>query len=419
MRCPWLPLLWLLGVRASHFRLRPANQLGHRHEHYHNIQNHPMGHHLSTRSGAYVHNGILHRPQRAAPGAREAQQHHGLPPHGGGGSPAGAPHHPHATGAAGAGHTYIPPSDHSWGPSMGGSTGGLVGGAGLGGVAGSALPAIATGTAIANMAGAHRRHSAARSAGAIADWQSIAICNAYASLTPLTVVHTQPQLNKTSAPLLYKTCRAHDQVLHDGDTLRFQAGDLLVGTFNVTHAVNRGIMVLVVMRDSSRGRGSTGAAFVSHALRRTAPHSAVLVDTLLPGGQRSAASVEVRDGQRALDFPSEVPMQPGAHVLTLVNTSDQQPVADTAAIPLEVPNDSSSNFLVVRVGHDGMAGGAPEQQELLVLPLPIRPLALATHEQQPRASRSRATAAGACLLPALAAAAAAAPVLLGLGSAGA
>lgn len=243
---------------------------------------------------------------------------------------------------------------------------------GLMGMAGGMMPAMMAGTAIAHMTGHHGGPRAAP--GAVGDWQSLAICNAYPSKTPLTMVHWQGKFQKKSSPLLYKTCRSHDQVLADGDNFTFSLGDSTVGSFNVTSVMNRAIMVLVVGRDS---QNATKASFISHTFRGNAPQSAALVDAYVGKG---AGKAKVLDGNTSLDFFQEVALKPGAHMVSLNVTGEQ---AASGQVPMEVPSDAHAKYLLARVGYAGPAEkGEAFPQELVALPVPMKPVALPTPKPQ-------------------------------------
>uniref|UniRef100_A0A7S1R895 DUF4397 domain-containing protein n=1 Tax=Alexandrium catenella TaxID=2925 RepID=A0A7S1R895_ALECA len=213
------------------------------------------------------------------------------------------------------------------------------------------------------------------------NWQSLTVCNAYASQTPLTMVHVQGQFKKTSSPLLYKTCRPHDKVIADGDNFTFSLGDAGVGAFNITSASTRAIMVLIVGRDSTN---TSKASFISHTFRGNEAQSAVLVDAY---AGNSTGKAKVLDGKTPLDFFQEVALKPGAHMVSL-NATGETGVA--SQVPVEVPNDKQAKYLVARVGYAPPAGGEQAfPQELVVLPLPLKPVAMPTQKPQRSSAASR------------------------------
>jgi len=402
-----LALPGLLRAGAGKVLLRPTRGHDHgllAHGHAHNLGiPHAAGggHHFSSHSGAYIHNGVLHRPPAAhrdayavppAPG-HEAPQ--AAAPH------TGLPHNPydHSTG-----HQYIPPAASpagglsGMGTGMGGGLSGM--GMGMGGVM-SVLPAVAAGTAVAHLAG-HRASASAHpgAPGTAGEWQSTAICNAYASESPLTLVHWQGQFKMTSSPLLYKTCRAHDKTLQDGDKFAFHVGDAPIGTFNVTHAARRGIMVLVVTRDA---QNASRAAFVSHTFRGHTPQAAALVDAY--AGKGPGQQAKVLDGGTPLDFSQEVALRPGAHLVSLVDASDMN--TTIGQVPVEVPSNLNAKYLFARVGYAGLASGGSGafKPELVVLPLPLKPMVLPTTagKQDKHSGATTGTRAAPLLILALAA----------------
>jgi hypothetical protein len=202
--------------------------------------------------------------------------------------------------------------------------------------------------------------------------QTLRVCNAYPSSTPLGVYKDGVQL--TSEPLPYKACADFDQLVEAGDAMDFKAEDVDVGTFTIMELPRVNAVLLMVIR--RHDEASTAAAFDSHVFAASDAAQVAVIDTYKGPAQ---ADVSIQDEKSAmhvseqLRFSSVVAVDPGLYKVSLNKKGNAAGntivAASTSAAPAatELVAESHQCYVILRCGlqaHDG----AGYSEELVVYP---------------------------------------------------
>jgi hypothetical protein len=200
--------------------------------------------------------------------------------------------------------------------------------------------------------------------------QTLRVCNAYPSSTPLGVYKDGVQL--TSEPLPYKACADFEQLVEAGDAVDFKAEDEVVGTFTITELPRTNAVLLTVIR--RHDEVSTAAAFDSHVFTASDAAQVAVIDAYKGPAQ---ADVRIQDERDALNvseqlrFSSVVAVDPGLYKVSLKNKASATGTTTAAALaapaPMELVAESHHCYVVLRCGVQGH-DGAGYSEELVVFP---------------------------------------------------
>lgn len=198
--------------------------------------------------------------------------------------------------------------------------------------------------------------------------QHLVICNAYASDSPLEILHVDQQRPLTSDRALnYKECREFTLPLMEGDRLDFKAGGHNVGTFHATSMPKAAASLLLVPR--GRDRFTRSLAFESHAFADLKNPQIAVVDAFrgnatgslhIKENLKAAAPPGRAAMEEALRFNSVVAVAAGDYHVGLAETESSGALT---ALPLRA--SPRAKCVVMRVG-GGYHQGVAFPQELVV-----------------------------------------------------
>lgn len=185
------------------------------------------------------------------------------------------------------------------------------------------------------------------------------LCNAFAWPAPLEMSRIEePKL--VEYPLPYKQCHDYQLPLRNGDSLKFRAGELIIGTFAVTglpsktHAKDV-VLLLVPYRLDTK---SNVVAFSSHIYERGNDAQVAVVDTY-KGPDQGQLFLRERSSETQLKFNTVLTLKPQQYDFAVRHGNQSRAEA-------HIHPEKEELYTVVHIGLGTSKDPWPE--ELLVFP---------------------------------------------------
>jgi len=195
-------------------------------------------------------------------------------------------------------------------------------------------------------------------------------CNAYASSTPLQIVHHRAHKDKEADEILtkagvlgYKSCRDFAIHLEPKDSIEFTQNGSHVGSFAVASLPQRDALFLLILHR----RGATkNPAFHSHIFNENAKSAQLAVLDLYDG--TDVHKIEIQDSQKAKGGPSKTQRSEDLNYDTVVSITPGEYECKLRGGPDKVAALQAlhgESYVAMRVGLKG-EDGFPE--EVVVFP---------------------------------------------------